>query len=80
MHLDFVRDGARLSAEAKARHAAIVERLATLSTHFSQNVLADEASYRLVLSNERDLAGLPEGLRSAARERRAASGASPTPG
>ncbi len=67
VHLDFVREGARLSETAKGRYAAIVERLATLSTRFSQNVLADEASYRLVLSTERDLAGLPEGLRAAAR-------------
>ena len=68
VHLNFVREGARLSAPAKTRHAAIVQRLAELSTRFSQNVLADEASYRLVLRNERDLAGLPEGLRAAARE------------
>jgi peptidyl-dipeptidase Dcp len=67
VHLDFVREGARLSETAKARYAAIVERLAALSTQFSQNVLAEEASYRLVLSTERDLAGLPEGLRAAAR-------------
>ena len=68
VHLNFVREGARLSSEARTRHAAIVERLAELSTRFSQNVLADEASYRLILRNERDLAGLPAGLRAAARE------------
>ena len=68
VHLNFVREGARLSSEAKTRHAAIVERLAELSTRFSQNVLADEANYRLVLRTERDLAGLPEGLRAAAHE------------
>ncbi len=67
VHLDFVREGARLSDAAKARYAANVERLAALSTQFSQNVLADEASYQLVLATERDLAGLPEGLRAAAR-------------
>ena len=44
IHLDFERAGARLADAAKARHAAIVERLATLSTRFAQNVLADEAS------------------------------------
>jgi peptidyl-dipeptidase Dcp len=67
VHFDFERAGARLSEEAKARYAAIVERLATLSTQFGQNVLADEASYRLLLKDERDLAGLPEDLRAAAR-------------
>lgn len=67
VHLDFVRQGARLTEAAKERHATIVARLASLSTRFSQNVLADEASFRLVLKSERDLAGLPAGLRAAAR-------------
>ena len=67
VHLDFERAGARLSGTAKARSAAIVKRLATLSTRFSQNVLADEANYRLILNDERDLAGLPEDLRATAR-------------
>ena len=67
VHLDFERAGARLPKEARARSAAIVERLATLSTRFSQNVLADEANYRLPLHDERDMAGLPEDVRAAAR-------------
>ena len=46
VHLDFERAGARLPKEARDRNSAIVERLATLSTRFSQNVLADEAKYR----------------------------------
>jgi peptidyl-dipeptidase Dcp len=68
VHLDFVRAGARLGAAEKARYGEIVERLAVLQTRFRQNLLADEAAYRLVLRDERDLAGLPEGLRAAARE------------
>ena len=67
VHFDFERAGARLPEPAKARRAAIVERLASLSTRFAQNVLADEASYQLVLKDERDFAGLPEDLRAAAR-------------
>ncbi len=67
IHLDFVRAGARLPAAARTRYAAIMERLAELSTRFSQNVLADETGYRLVLRDERDLAGLPQDLRAAAR-------------
>ncbi|HET9046927.1 MAG TPA: peptidase M3, partial [Casimicrobiaceae bacterium] len=68
VHLDFTLAGARLAPEAKARVGAIVERLAKLSTQFSQNVLADEAAYELVLHDERDLAGLPDLVRSAAHE------------
>ncbi len=67
IHLDFERAGARLPKEARDRNAAIVERLATLSTRFSQNVLADEAKYRLPLRDERDMAGLPQDVRATAR-------------
>lgn len=66
-HLDFVRAGALLSEHDRARYAELTETLATLSTQFSQNVLADEASFALSLEGEADLAGLPESLREAAR-------------
>jgi peptidyl-dipeptidase Dcp len=62
----FRRNGCGLPPEIKQRLAAISERLATLGTTFSQNVLADEKSYTLVLNGEEDLAGLPEFLRQSA--------------
>jgi len=68
IHLDFVRQGALLSPSAKARYAAIMERLAELTTRFMQNLLADETDYRLPLVDERDFAGLPDYVRAAARE------------
>ena len=58
-HLDFVRAGAGAAPEAKARLAAIAERLATLGAQFGQNVLADEKSW-LMLLDAGDLDGLPE--------------------
>jgi peptidyl-dipeptidase Dcp len=58
-HLSFVRAGAGLGKTGKARMAEIVKRLASLGTHFSQNVLADEKAYALALKPE-DLAGLPD--------------------
>ena len=64
-HLDFVRAGAQLGDEARARFATIGERLATLATQFSQNVLSDEQAYLLPLQ-EYQLAGLPEGIRASA--------------
>ena len=64
--ITFKRAGAGLSDEARARLSAIGERLAGLGTQFSQNVLADEKSFMLVLEGEADLAGLPEPLVSAA--------------
>ena len=63
----FRRAGAGLPADAKGRIAAITERLAALGTAFSQNVLADEQAYALVLEGEEDLAGLSESARAAAR-------------
>jgi len=65
-HAMFKRAGAALDATAKARLAEINERLASLGTAFSQNVLADEQSYQLELEAEEDLAGLPDFLRAAA--------------
>lgn len=58
-HRGFVRSGAKLSPEDKARLAAINERLAGLGTSFGQNLLKDEASYALIIEDEADLAGLP---------------------
>jgi peptidyl-dipeptidase Dcp len=67
-HLDFVLAGARLVGADRARFAAISERLATLHTAFSQNVLHDESDWALWLTDERELAGLPDFVRAAARE------------
>lgn len=66
-HSSLVRAGAQLDPEAKKRMAEINARLASLGTTFGQNVLADEQSYKLVLENEADLAGLPDFVRAAAK-------------
>ncbi len=65
-YTNFVRAGARLDAAAKKRVAEINERLASLYTAFTQNLLGEEAEYTLVLDGESDLAGLPPSVRSAA--------------
>jgi peptidyl-dipeptidase Dcp len=64
-HLNFTRAGAGASADAKARLAAIGERLATLAAEFGQNVLADEKAW-LMLLDEEDLEGLPDFYRASA--------------
>jgi peptidyl-dipeptidase Dcp len=61
---NFARRGAALGAKEKARLKEINQKLATLFTTFSQNVLADEESGQIVLDKEADLAGLPESLRA----------------
>jgi len=65
-HTRYRREGAALDAAKKKRLATIIERLATLGTDFSQNVLADEQSYTMELNGEADLAGLPDFVREAA--------------
>jgi len=68
-----VRAGAKLGAKQKARVAEINQRLATLATQFSQNVLKDEQSWRMVLE-ESDLEGLSTALRDAAARAAADAG------
>ena len=65
-HRAFVKSGAGLAPRAKKRLAAIAARMSVLGTHFSQNLLADEQAFVLVLEGEADLAGLPEAVRAAA--------------
>ena len=63
--LDFVRAGAQLNSEGRARLAAIGQRLAVLGTQFHQNVLGEEEDWTLSL-NEAQMAGVPQGVRDAA--------------
>lgn len=64
----FQRAGAGLDKADKLRMAEISQRLATLGTSFSQNVLKDEADFQLVLETADDRAGLPEFLLAASAE------------
>lgn len=64
----FQRAGAGLNEPGKTRMAEISQRLATLGTGFSQNVLKDEADFQLVLETEEDRAGLPDFLLASAAE------------
>ena len=72
IHLDFELAGARLSGDAKARYVAVIEKLASLTTEFEQNVLADESSFTLPLTDEHTV-GLPafllDAMSSAAAQR-----------
>ncbi len=66
VHLDFVRAGARLQGPQRQRYGEVMTALAGLCTQFSQNILAEEAAYALVLDSASDLAGLPAFVRAAA--------------
>lgn len=62
----FVRSGALLEGEQAARLTEVKARLAVLGTKFSQNVLADERSWKMPLT-EADLEGLPDFVVASAR-------------
>ncbi|MBI3130579.1 MAG: M3 family metallopeptidase [Acidobacteria bacterium] len=65
-HVNFVRSGAKLSAEQKAKLATLNQRLATLAAQFGQNQLADETDQFTMVDNEEALKGLSEDLKAAA--------------
>jgi peptidyl-dipeptidase Dcp len=76
VYRQFARQGAALGPEAKARLAAINQRLATLYTAFRQNVLADEEGQALTLVAQADLAGLPPAVIGGAEQAAKARGLS----
>jgi peptidyl-dipeptidase Dcp len=61
---DFVRAGAKLTAEQKEQLGKINEELAVSFSDFGNKVLADENTW-VVLEKKADLAGLPGSLRAA---------------
>jgi oligopeptidase A len=71
---DFRLGGADLPAESKARFMAIRERLSQLSSRFSDNLLDATNAFAHYVSDEGDLAGIPEDVRQAAREAARADG------
>jgi len=64
----FVRRGANLQGEAKKRYAEITTELAQLSLKFGENVLEETNAFELLITDERDLSGLPEAVREAAEQ------------
>jgi len=73
-HTAFVRAGAELDGDGRARLAAIIEELAGLYTAFSQNVQKDAESFMLVLETDADTAGLPDVALGAAAQAAAERG------
>ena len=63
----FVRSGALLDEEEKAKITEINSELSELLTAFGQNLLAETNGFELILE-ESDLEGLSEGVRAAAAE------------
>ncbi|WP_010540477.1 M3 family metallopeptidase [Dietzia alimentaria] len=63
-HRDFLRAGAALDDEARARLTAIDTRLAELTTLFGENLLASTSELAVSVTDEAELDGLPDSMRS----------------
>ncbi len=63
----FSRNGANLNDEKKSELRKLDAELSKLSLQFGENVLADTNAFELLLTNEGDLKGLPEGAKEAAK-------------
>ncbi|MAP55154.1 M3 family metallopeptidase [Altibacter sp.] len=64
----FSRNGANLSEKDKETLRKIDADLSKLKLTFGENVLAETNKFQLVITNEEDLAGLPEGAKEAAAQ------------
>ena len=67
-HQDFIRSGAGLPKDKQEELSQINEQLSTLSLQYGNNLLKENANYKLVIDNEADLAGLPQTSIDAAAE------------
>ncbi len=65
---DFTLSGVALPAEQKKRYADIQARLSELSSTFSNNVMDATMGWTKHITDETDLAGLPESAREAAAQ------------
>ncbi|MBR3090492.1 MAG: M3 family metallopeptidase, partial [Bacteroidetes bacterium] len=64
----FVRGGTNLSPEDKEKMKKINEELVKLTTNFGKNLLEENKKFKLVITDENDLSGLSESIRTAAAE------------
>ena len=63
----FVRSGALLDEEGKAKLRALTEEGSMLSLQFSQNLLKEKKAFSLHITDDNDLKGLPDTQKEAAR-------------
>ncbi|SEJ50102.1 peptidyl-dipeptidase Dcp [Cyclobacterium xiamenense] len=64
----FLRNGALLHAAGKERLREIDQQLSQLGLRFGENVLKETNAFELVITEEKDLEGLPEGVVEAAAQ------------
>ncbi|MGM5470507.1 M3 family metallopeptidase [Flavobacteriaceae bacterium LMO-SS05] len=64
----FSRNGANLSEDKKQKLREIDKQLSQLKLKFGENVLAETNSFEMLITDETDLSGLPEGAKEAAKQ------------
>lgn len=64
----FVRNGANLQGEAKDKYRELCKELSLLTLQFSENNLNETNDYKLLITDEAQLSGLPESAIDAAAE------------
>ncbi len=64
----FSRNGANLSNTKKSQLRELDTALAQLKLKFGENVLAETNAYELLLTQEKEIAGLPDGAKEAAAQ------------
>jgi Zn-dependent oligopeptidase len=64
----FSRNGANLSEDEKKKLREIDKQLSQLKLKFGENVLAETNNFEMLITNEDDLSGLPEGTLEAAKQ------------
>src|SRR5690606_8104011 len=64
----FVRSGANLNEDQQQQMRVINGKLSLATLQFGQNLLSETNNFELIVTDPSDLKGLPESLRSAARE------------
>lgn len=68
LYKGFIRNGANLNKQDQDTLKVLNQELSVLSVRFSQNILSETNSYKLILTDKKDLKGLPESLISAAAD------------
>lgn len=62
----FQKSGATLDKEGKEKYRTLSTELSLLNLQFNQNALKDKNRFEYLITNQADLAGLPESVREAA--------------
>jgi len=64
----FSRNGANLPEDKKQKLRAIDKELSQLKLKFGEHILAETNKFEMLLTNESDVSGLPEGAKEAAKQ------------